>query len=60
MTEKNYSWYDIAFNFIEVCFSCQSQNIKHEIVDNSTRNTRSICKDCGSEDTGSVPPEEVL
>ena len=51
MTEKNYSWYDVAFNFIEVCFSCQSQNIKHD---------KQICIDCGSEDTGSVPPEEVL
>ncbi len=49
MTEKNYSWHDVA-NFIEVCFSCQSQNIKHE---------QQICEDCGSEDTGSVAPEDV-
>jgi rRNA maturation endonuclease Nob1 len=50
MTEKNYSWHDVA-NFIEVCFSCQGQNINHE---------QPICEDCGSEDVGSVPPEEVL
>ena len=48
--EKNYSYED-TINFIDVCYSCSGQNIDLE---------KSICKDCKSEDIGSVPPEEVI
>ena len=52
--EKNYSYED-TINFIEVCYSCSSQNIN---ITNDGE--KSFCKDCNSEDIGSVPPEDVI
>ena len=52
--EKNYSYED-TINFIDVCYSCSGQNIVHYDDERD-----SFCKDCNSEDVGSVPPEEVI
>lgn len=51
---KNYSWSD-TLDFIEVCFSCGSKNIN---ITNDGE--KSFCKDCNSEDIGSIPESEVL
>ena len=52
MTEKKIYYSDLA-NYVDVCFSCKSQNINHNA-------TESCCNDCKSQDVGAVPPEEVL
>jgi len=49
MTDKNYSWYELS-QMTEVCFSCGSKNIN---ITNDGE--KSFCKDCNSEDIGSVP-----
>ena len=55
--EKKIYYSDLA-NYVDVCFSCQSQNI---VISNHNDDGReSFCKDCNSEDIGSVPSEEVL
>tara|TARA_R110000764_G_scaffold178118_1_gene264278 strand:- start:262 stop:411 length:150 start_codon:yes stop_codon:yes gene_type:complete len=48
--EKTIYYSDLT-NYVDVCYSCKSQNIDLE---------KSTCKDCNSEDVGAVPPEEVL
>jgi hypothetical protein len=54
---KNYSYEDIL-DFVEVCFSCNGQNIsRHE---QKIDDEKSFCLDCHSEDIGSVPKDEVL
>ena len=61
MKDKTYSWLDVATKFVDVCYSCSSQNIT--IKKSDARNPRgdiNICGDCKSEDVGSVPPDEVL
>ena len=55
--EKNYSYED-TINFIDVCYSCSSQNIV--LCNHEDDGRESFCKDCNSEDVGSVPPEEVI
>ena len=52
--EKKIYYSDLA-NYVEVCYSCSSQNIN---ITNDGE--KSFCKDCNSEDIGSVAPEEVL
>ena len=54
MKDKAYSWLDVATKFVDVCYSCSSQNI------DISNNEQYVCKDCKSEDVGSVPPEDVL
>ena len=53
-TEKKIYYSDLA-NYVEVCYSCSSQNIN---ITNDGE--KSFCKDCNSEDIGSVAPEDVL
>ena len=53
MKDKAYSWLDVITKFVDVCYSCSSQNI-------DTSNEQYVCKDCKSEDVGSVPPDDVL
>ena len=53
--DKAYSWFDVATKFVEVWYSCSSQNIK---ITNDGE--KSFCMDCKSEDIGAVPPDEVL
>ena len=55
--EKKIYYSDLA-NYVDVCFSCQSQNIS--IHDTEIDNEKSFCLDCHSEDIGSVALEEVL
>ena len=55
MKDKAYSWFDVATKFVEVCYSCSSQNIN---ITNDGE--KSFCKDCNSEDIGAVFPNEVL
>ena len=55
MKDKAYSWFDVATKFVEVCYSCSSQNIK---ITNDGE--KSFCMDCKSEDIGAVPPNEVF
>jgi len=59
--EKNYSYED-TINFIDVCYSCSSQNIKTIIEDTEfEKDIETLyCADCDSRDVGSVPPEEVI
>lgn len=52
--EKNYSWYELS-QMTEVCFSCGSKNIN---ITNDGE--KSFCKDCNSEDIGSVPESEEV
>jgi hypothetical protein len=55
--EKKIYYSDLA-NYVDVCFSCQSQNF---VISNHNDDGReSFCKDCNSEDVGAVAPEEVL
>jgi|TARA_B110000259_G_scaffold77201_1_gene90502 hypothetical protein len=51
MNKEKKIYYSDLTNYVDVCYSCKSQNIDLE---------KSICKDCKSEDVGSVPPEEVI
>ncbi len=51
MDKENTHSYEETLNFVDVCYSCSGQNIDLE---------KSICKDCNSEDVGTVPPEEVI
>ena len=53
MKDKAYSWFDVATKFVDVCYRCSSQNI-------DTSNEQYVCKNCKSEDVGSVSPDEVL
>ena len=39
MKDKAYSWFDVITKFVDVCYSCSSQNI-------DTSNEQYICKDC--------------
>ena len=55
MKDKAYSWFDVITKFVDVCYSCSSQNIK---ITNDGE--KSFCMDCKSEDIGAVPPDEVL
>jgi|TARA_B100000959_G_C14736845_1_gene523308 hypothetical protein len=54
--EKKIYYSDLA-NYVEVCYSCKSQNISTH--DTEIDNEKSFCLDCHSEDVGAVPPEEV-
>jgi len=53
MTQEKKIYYSDLANYVDVCYSCKSQNIIHYT-------TESFCNDCKSEDVGAVPPEEVL
>jgi len=53
MTQEKKIYYSDLVDYVDVCFSCKSQNIVHYT-------SESFCNDCKSEDVGSVPPEEVL
>ena len=55
--EKKIYYSDLA-NYVDVCFSCQSQNIS--IHDTEIDNEKSFCLDCHSEDVGAVSLEELL
>jgi len=56
MTEKIY--YSDLTNYVDVCFSCKSQNII--LLNYEDDGRESFCNNCKSEDVGAVPPEEVL
>ena len=56
-TEKKIYYSDLA-NYVEVCYSCKSQNINFYNHYNDGRELS--CNDCNSEDIGSVPQDEVL
>ena len=56
MTEKIYDS-ELA-NYVDVCFSCKSQNII--LLNYEDDGRESFCNNCKSEDVGAVPPEEVL
>jgi len=62
MTQEKKIYYSDLADYVDVCFSCKSQNIIHYNIEafNSKDNSFSVCNDCKSEDVGSVPPEEVL
>ena len=53
-TEKKIYYSDLT-NYVEVCYSCSSQNIN---ITNDGE--KSFCKDCKSEDIGAVAPDEVI
>jgi len=53
MTQEKKIYYSDLVDYVDVCFSCKSQNIVHYT-------SESFCNDCKSEDVGSVPLEEVL
>ena len=54
MTQEKKIYYSDLSNYVDVCYSCKSQNIVHYDERDS------FCNDCLSEDVGAVPPEEVL
>ena len=58
MKDKAYSWFDVATKFVDVCYSCKSQNIIQPTE--LGIQAKSFCDDCKSEDVGSVPPDDVL
>ncbi len=58
MTQEKKIYYSDLANYVDVCYSCNSQNIS--IHDIEIDNEKSFCLDCKSEDVGAVPPEEVL
>ena len=62
MTQEKKIYYSDLINYVDVCYSCKSQNILHltEGVIGGGYTQRSFCDDCHSEDVGLVPPEEVL
>ena len=53
MTQEKKIYYSDLASYVDVCYSCKSQNIIHYP-------TKSFCNFCKSEDVGAVPPEEVL
>ena len=55
--EKKIYYSDLT-NYVDVCFSCKSQNIIQPTE--LGIQAKSFCDDCKSEDVGSVAPEEVL
>ena len=55
--EKKIYYSDLA-NYVDVCYSCNSQNISTH--DKEIDNEKSFCLDCHSEDVGAVAPEDVL
>ena len=62
MNDKAYSWFDVATKFVDVCYSCSSQNIKTIIEDTEFGKDEETlyCPDCDSRDIGAVPLDEVL
>ena len=65
MTQEKKIYYSDLANYVDVCYSCKSQNIHHELKKDSngyieSDYNKSFCNDCNSEDVGAVPPEEVL
>tara|TARA_Y100000589_G_scaffold141594_1_gene135169 strand:- start:432 stop:599 length:168 start_codon:yes stop_codon:yes gene_type:complete len=54
MDKEKKIYYSDILDYVDVCFSCTSQNI------DTSNSNKYICKDCQSEDVGSVPPEDVL
>jgi len=59
--EKKIYYSDLT-DYVDVCYSCKSQNILHitKGVIGGGYTQRLFCNDCKSEDVGSVPLEEVL
>jgi len=55
MTQEKKIYYSDLADYVDVCYSCKSQNIVHYDDERD-----SFCNDCLSEDVGAVPPEEVL
>ena len=53
MTQEKKIYYSDLADYVDVCYSCKSQNIIHYP-------TKSFCNFCKSEDVGAVPIEEVL
>ena len=58
MKQEKKIYYSDLSNYVDVCYSCKSQNIILLNYENDGR--ESFCNDCNSEDVGAVPPEEVL
>ena len=56
-TEKKIYYSDLT-NYVEVCYSCKSQNIN--VYNHYDDGRESSCNDCNSEDIGLVPQDEVL
>tara|TARA_R100000541_G_scaffold36967_1_gene44976 strand:- start:298 stop:489 length:192 start_codon:yes stop_codon:yes gene_type:complete len=62
MTQEKKIYYSDLADYVDVCYSCKSQNIIHYNIEtfNSKDSSFSVCNDCKSQDVGAVPPEEVL
>ena len=62
MNKEKKIYYSDLTNYVDVCFSCKSQNIKTIIEDTEfEKDIETLyCADCDSRDVGSVPPEEVI
>jgi len=58
MTQEKKIYYSDLANYVDVCYSCKSQNIS--IHDIEIDNQKNYCLDCHSEDVGAVPPEDVI
>ena len=56
-TEKKIYYSDLA-DYVSVCYSCSSQNIKY--LSSNVDGKESFCNDCNSEDIGAVFPEELI
>ena len=65
MNKEKKIYYSDLTTLVEVCYSCSSQNIHHELKKDSngyieSDYNKSFCNDCNSEDVGAVFPEEVI
>jgi len=58
MTQEKKIYYSDLASYVDVCYSCKSQNII--LLNYEDDGRESFCNDCKSEDVGAVPPEEVL
>mgnify|MGYP003650561549 FL=1 len=58
MTQEKKIYYSDLSNYVDVCYSCKSQNVV--LCNHEDDGRESFCNDCLSEDVGAVPPEEVL
>lgn len=55
MSKEEKIYYSDLANYVEVCYSCSSQNIN---ITNDGE--KSFCKDCGSEDIGAEFPKDLI
>ena len=58
MTQEKKIYYSDLADYVSVCYSCSSQNIKY--LPSNVDGKELFCNDCNSEDIGSVPQDEVL